>query len=138
MSPDAYIRRKHAARANRAFYTALERFDLSAMKDLWLDDPTVKCVHPGGELIVGQERVMESWRRIFEGTASVRCELVDLDLEVVGDFAWANNVERLHIGLESGVMISESAATNLYVRREDEWKMILHHASPIARRFFEG
>jgi hypothetical protein len=51
--------------------------------------------------------------------------------------ALANNVERLHIGLESGTVISEAAATNVYVRREEEWRMILHHASPIARRFFE-
>ena len=137
VSPEAYTHRKHAARANRAFYKALERFDLDAMRDVWADEPTIKCVHPGGELIVGTARVMESWRLIFENSHSLRFELLDLDLEVVGDLAWANNVERFHIGLESGIVITESAATNLYVRREEEWKMILHHASPIARRFFD-
>lgn len=137
VSPETYQLRKGAARTNRAFYHALENLDLLAMRELWLDDPTVKCVHPGGELIVGSDRVMESWRLIFERSCSVRFELLDLELEVVGDLALANNIERLHIGLESGTVISEAAATNVYVRREAEWRMILHHASPIARRFFE-
>ena len=69
MSPEAYLQRKSAARANRAFYDALERLDLDALRVCWLDDPSVKCVHPGGELIVGPERVLESWRRIFENAA---------------------------------------------------------------------
>ena len=137
MSPEAYLQRKSAARANRAFYDALERLDLDALRVCWLDDPSVKCVHPGGELIVGPERVLESWRRIFENARPWQFELVDLDLEVAGEMAWANQVERLHVVLESGVLIAESAATNLWVRREEEWKLVLHHASPIARRFFE-
>ena len=137
MSPETYQLRKGAARTNRAFYSALERLDLPAMRELWLDDPSVKCVHPGGELIVGTDRVMESWRLIFENSRTVRFELIDLELEVVGDMALANHIERLHIGLESATVIHEAAATNVYVRREEGWRMILHHASPIARRFFE-
>lgn len=137
MSPETYLQRKHAARANRAFYRALETLDLDAMRGLWLDDPTVKCVHPGGELIVGTERVLESWRRIFEHTRDLRLELLDVELEVVGECAWANHVERIHFGVESGIVVSEAAATNVFVRREEQWKLVLHHSSPIARRFFE-
>ncbi|MBK7877612.1 MAG: nuclear transport factor 2 family protein [Planctomycetes bacterium] len=137
MSPEAYLHRKNAARANRAFYDALERCDLDALRTVWLDDPSVKCIHPGGELIIGPERVLESWRVVFENSKPWRFEILDLDLEVTGELAWASHVERLHVTVESGILIAESAATNLYVRREEEWKMVLHHASPIARRFFE-
>jgi ketosteroid isomerase-like protein len=143
MSPETYLRRKDVARANRDFYQALEQLDIERMRALWLDDPTVKCVHPGGELIVGAERIMESWRLIFENTKNLRFEVMDLQLEVVGDMAWANHVELLHVQRTSGgpeqvVLLSESAATNLFVRRDEGWKMVLHHASPIARRFFDG
>lgn len=136
MSPESYLLRKNAARANRAFYQALQCFDLDAMRDVWLDDPTAKCVHPGGELIVGTPRILESWRTIFGNSSGLRLEMLDLDIEVAGEFAWANNVERMHIAIESGTMISEAAATNLFVRREEEWKMVLHHSSPISRRFY--
>lgn len=137
MSPELRDLRKRAARANRAFYEALEQFDLARMRTIWLDDPGIKCVHPGGELIVGQDRVMESWRLIFGNSQGVRFEVVDLQLEVLGDMAWTNNIERFHIDVEQGVVISEAAATNLFVRRDESWKMVLHHASPIARRFFD-
>lgn len=136
MSPESYLVRKSAARANHAFYEALQSFDIEAMREVWLDDPTAKCVHPGGELIVGTSRILESWRKIFGHSAGLRLEMLDLDIEVAGGFAWANAVERMHIALDTGTVISEAAATNLFVRREEEWKMVLHHSSPISRRFF--
>lgn len=127
-----------AARANRAFYRALEGLDLERMRALWLDDPTAKCVHPGGEVIVGTDRIMASWRAIFTSSNRLRFELLEPQLEVVGEMAWASNTEILHVELERGVVLSESAVTNLFVRRDEGWKMVLHHASPIARRFYDG
>jgi ketosteroid isomerase-like protein len=137
VSPESYALHKDAARANRSFYAAVQHLDLDAMRIVWLDDPTIKCVHPGGELIIGSERVMESFRLIFEHSKSLRFEILDSELNVSGELAWANHVERMHIELESGIAVTEAAATNLFVRRDEEWKMVLHHSSPIARRFFD-
>ncbi len=130
-----YNSAKEAARANREFYRAFERLDFEAMRALWLDDDSIQCVHPASERLVGRERVHGSWAAIFKATDAIHFELQDLSIEVVGDFAWASAIERIRPG-NASEPISEAVATNLFVRRDNVWKLILHHASPIARRFF--
>jgi ketosteroid isomerase-like protein len=134
-APD-YQPSKEAARANRAFYKAFERLDMEAMRAAWLADPCIKCIHPGGEVLTGPERVLASWEAIFQSTQKIRFEIADLSIEILGDTAWATSVERIRSSTEEGLVQSEAAATNLFVKRGDEWKMVLHHASPIARHFF--
>jgi len=133
--PD-YLPRKELARANRAFYQSFERLDLDAMRALWLDDPMVRCVHPGGEVLVGRERVIASWGAIFANTERIRFDIEDLAIELVGDMGWVTSVERIKTKTDDGPLTSEAAVTNLFVRLDGEWRMVLHHASPIARRFF--
>lgn len=133
--PD-YVPRKELARANRAFYQSFERLDLAAMRELWLDDPMVRCIHPGGEVLVGRERVIASWGAIFANTEKIRFDIEDLAIELVGDMGWVTSVERIKTNTDEGLMTSEAAVTNLFVRRGSDWRMVLHHASPIARRFF--
>jgi ketosteroid isomerase-like protein len=135
MSDPQYLARKEAARANRAFYQAFTSLDLEAMRAVWLDDPGVKCIHPGGEVLVGLPRVLASWEAIFRNTPSIRFELADLDVAIVGGLAWASATERIQQGPLDGPA-AEAAVTNLFVLHEGRWRMILHHASPIARRFF--
>ena len=130
-----YNSAKEAARANREFYRAFERLDFEAMRAVWLDDDSIQCVHPASERLVGRERVHASWAAIFRATDAIHFDLEDLSIEIVGDFAWASLIERIRPGKE-GEPLSEAVATNLFVRRDDGWKLILHHASPIARRFF--
>jgi ketosteroid isomerase-like protein len=134
-APD-YVPSKAAARANRAFYKAFEKLDLDAMRAAWLDDPMIKCIHPGGEVLTGPERVLASWAAIFQNTAKIRFEIADLSIEILGDMAWATSVERIRSSTDEGLVHSEAAATNLFVKRGEEWKLVLHHASPIARHFF--
>lgn len=136
MSEPEYEDSKEVARLNRAFYQAFERLDLEAMQSIWLDDPGIKCVHPGGETLAGRERVLGSWKMIFENTTKIRVEIEDLSISMLGEYAWASNVERVRAPVENGITVTEMAATNLYRRVEGRWWMMLHHASPIARRFF--
>lgn len=133
--PD-YVPRKELARVNRAFYQSFEKLDLEAMRGLWLDDPLVRCIHPGGEVLVGPERVLASWGAIFANTQSIRFDLEDLSIEILGDVGWVTSIERIQTGSGEGQHTSEVAATNVFVRRAGEWRLVLHHASPIARRFF--
>ncbi len=135
MEDARYNDAKDAARANREFYRAFERLDYEAMRAVWLDDDSIQCVHPASERLVGRERVHGSWAAIFKATQAIRFELEDLTIEIVGDFAWASAIERIRPNAEAEP-ISEAVATNLFVRRSDGWKLLLHHASPIARRFF--
>ena len=135
MEDAQYNASKEAARANREFYRAFEHLDIDAMRAVWLDDDSIQCVHPASERLVGRERVLGSWDAIFKATEAIHFELQDLTIEIVGDFAWASAIERIRPG-KPGEPISEAVATNLFVRREAGWKLLLHHASPIARRFF--
>ena len=135
MQDAPYDSAKAAARANREFYRAFERLDLAAMRAVWLDDDSIQCVHPASERLVGRERVLGSWAAIFKATDAIHFELQDLSIEIVGEFAWASAIERIRPG-NASEPISEAVATNLFVRRGGEWKLLLHHASPIARRFF--
>ena len=139
-APD-YAAAKDVARANREFYRAFEARDLAAMRRVWLADEAVRCVHPAGEILCGSERVMASWQAIFACTPPLRFEISDLSIHVAGEMAWVMNVERIRAasGGEAeadGAELSVTAATNLFVRRDGAWRMLLHHASPVQRRFF--
>jgi ketosteroid isomerase-like protein len=135
MPDPRYAASKEVAKANRAFYRAFEQLDIAAMTALWLDDDSIRCVHPGCDLLVGRERVLGSWLAIFGSTDAIRFELADLSIEITGECAWATNVERIRTTLRGAEHVSEAIATNLYVLRDAQWRLALHHASPIARRF---
>ena len=60
--------------ANRRFYQALSDLDLDAMASVWLEEPWVRCVHPGWPMLSGWDDVMESWKRIFDNTATASGE----------------------------------------------------------------
>lgn len=138
MADPYYEARKEVARANRSFYRAFERQDPAAMRAIWLDSPTVKCIHPGGQVLSGIDRVQASWEAIFENTEGIRFDLADLDIQIEGGVAWVLGVERIRSSSSSSPgqpLLSEMAGTNLFVRRDGDWKLVLHHASPISRRF---
>ena len=127
---------KGATRANLAFYQSFEALVLPAMQRVWLADDRVQCVHPGGELLIGRKLVLDSFHSIFEHTEAIRFELTDVRVEVAGDAAWATLVERIRLHVEGQVLDSQAAATNVFVRTPDGWRMAVHHASPVQRRFY--
>ena len=76
------------ARANENFYRAFESLDIKEMEKVWAKDCEIQCGHPGWRILRGWEPVMESWRRIFENTPSMRFMLTDVSIDVRGGFAW--------------------------------------------------
>ncbi len=135
---DSYRIQKEVARANRAFYEAFERLDLDAMAAVWAPDDRVRCVHPGWELIVGLERVLMSWDLIFKHTTSIAFDVTDLAIEVLGDgLAWVTCVENIRGGDDPAAAATQALATHLFERDDGgEWRLLLHHASPIVNRGF--
>ncbi|MEO6726022.1 MAG: nuclear transport factor 2 family protein [Blastocatellia bacterium] len=119
--------------ANERFYRALENADLHAMGAVWLHDTWVKCVHPGWDLIVGWERVRESWRQIFEGNTGMRVAATEVEIKIEGDFALVSCYEMLAVFLDSAraPVSVRTTATNLFQRARGEWRMIHHHASQV-------
>ena len=115
--------------ANQRFYRTFESLSVAAMRALWLETPTVKCVHPGWEPMIGFEAVMQSWERIFANTSHIEFEIADEIIFVEGDLAVVSNSERLQSAGAGQSASGAVHATNVYLRYEHDWLMVVHHAS---------
>jgi uncharacterized protein (TIGR02246 family) len=115
--------------ANAAFYAALNDGDLDAMSDVWFPADWSECVHPGWTALRGWEAVRESWRLIFEGSSRVAVSASDVRVRIIGDVAWVSCVERIATTDADQIHTSMAQATNLFVRHDGRWRMVVHHAS---------
>lgn len=111
---------------NLAFYAAFAERDLEAMAELWAEEADVACLHPGWPLLEGRDEVLESWMRILAnpGSPTVRC--AQAKARIVGSFAWVTCIEVLED--------VQLAATNLFVREGEAWRLVHHQASPLPGR----
>jgi ketosteroid isomerase-like protein len=110
--------------ANEAFYHAFRREDPTAMDELWARHAPVACIHPGWDALIGRDRVMASWLAIMNnGAPAIRC--VAPRVQRLGDAAFVICEE--HVG--GGRLL----ATNVFVHEDGQWRMVHHHAGPIAR-----
>lgn len=115
--------------AEAAFYEAFEKADLDAMMTVWSDEDDIVCVHPGGARLTGVEQVRESWRRIFQSGQTLRFRLRQLHA-VNGMTLVVHSVyEQISVGGEARLR-APAIATNVYMRTEGGWRMVVHHASP--------
>ena len=119
-----------AEKAQQVFYRAIERADLAQMMAVWAEDDDIVCIHPGGPRYRGIDEVRESWRRILARGPELKFELLDAR-SVPGRILSVHSViER--IAYVRGALSPVSAiATNIFVRSDHGWQMLVHHASPI-------
>lgn len=121
--------------ANAAFYAAFESADLDAMAALWLDDPETLCVHPGTLPVRGSSAINRSWAMIMANTPYIQFFLTDVQVNVLGDVASVACTENVLTADEHTEQDSfagaRAVATNVFVRREDGWRLWIHHASPV-------
>lgn len=113
---------------NDAFYAAHEAHDLTAMRAVWEHSDRVVCIHPGWPIIRGWDGVEASWNRIFHGPGRNQFIVTNDVVTVAGDQAWVTLDENVVAPGGTGTI----AATNLYVRADGGWRMVLHHGSPVA------
>ncbi len=125
--------------ANSAFYAALESRDLDAMSDVWEHSDRIVVTHPGWPMLRGWARVAGSWDAIFHNTGYIQFVLTNDQVTVVGDSAWVTLDENILQSAESDELSgSKATSINLFVRShdfgpgDDNWKMVVHHASPVA------
>ena len=121
--------------ANAAFYAAFERGDFDAMQDLWALDDGVVCVHPASTPIRGRRDVMRSWMVLMANAAYIQFFLTDVEAAVVGDVATVTCTENVlsaapgtPVGMFAG---GSAAATNVFRRVDGDWRLWVHHASPV-------
>jgi ketosteroid isomerase-like protein len=111
--------------ANGAFYASFASGDAAAMDALWARGSPVACCHPGWEPLLGRARVLASFQAIFAaGPPPVRCESASVHL--LGEVAYVICTEQLPGG--------QLAATNVFIREERRFRLVHHHAGPVARQ----
>lgn len=120
---------------NASFYRALETLDLDAMDRLWCHERWVRCVHPGGDAIVGWEDVRRSWQQIFASTRWIRVTPTAVDVKVLGSVGMVACSENITAANEGDVGLAVAQATNLFRHTPAGWLMVLHHASPAPVQF---
>ena len=128
MSVDSKI---SVEQANAAFYRALESSVIERMDDVWAHEAWVRCVHPGWDMIVGWQRVRESWIMIFEGGQKMRASPSEVWVSITGDLALVTCTENITVFNDASFDSAQATATNIFINREGRWLMIHHHASPI-------
>ena|SRR2546430_1338469 len=110
--------------ANQRFYAAFAARDAAAMEALWAREVELVCLHPGWEPLLGRDPVLQSWRRILLGGGAppgIRCE--QPVARVAGSVGWVVCREIVPGGA--------LAATNVFIREGDTWRLAHHHASPL-------
>ena len=125
------IKEELAIEVNKKFYKAFNARDLDAMKSVWSSRENVICVHPGWDPLNGFEPIMESWQGIFKNSGNMDIQVSDVTVTASEDLAWVSCVEKLYTIATNGVLASKVFSTNLFQLNEGNWKMIMHHASPM-------
>ena len=119
--------------ANESFYKAFETLQITAMEQVWAKDAEIQCGHPGWRILRGWGPVMESWKRIFENTPSIKFTLTDVKVEVHDEIAWVTLYENLNSSIQGQNYSAAILTTNLFRRTPDGWRMILHHGSSVSQ-----
>ena len=119
--------------ANQRFYAAFESRDMEAMASAWAHDENVQCVHPGWDLLIGWEEIRDRWARIFANAKRVRIALSSVWIRAEGDVGWVACTEHVTTAFADGFDEATVQATNIFVRRQGEWLLVAHHASPLPR-----
>lgn len=123
---------QHALRAvNQAFYAAFEQLDLTAMTNLWARKVLVSCVHPGWDLVLGHEAVMQSFRTIFEGTSEIHFHSEDTQVTAGAEMGWVVSREVLSTAVRGVPVENTLTAVNTFVLEQGVWRVAHHHAAPL-------
>jgi ketosteroid isomerase-like protein len=113
--------------ANSSFYRAFSAGDYAAMAKLWAERAPISCVHPGMPALLGREAVMESWRQILNGSAPFVMRADHTQVLMHGELAIVTCYEG------NADQPAHLAATNVFVLEADAWRLVHHHAGPLAR-----
>jgi hypothetical protein len=113
--------------ANAAFYQAFLDRDLAAMDRVWALRLPVLCIHPGAAPLATREQVLASWHNILVNPRSpilehrVETVLHFGDIALLTCYEWSKNQPDAAL-----------VATNGFALEDGVYKMILHHAGPVA------
>jgi uncharacterized protein (TIGR02246 family) len=111
------------------FYEALQTGDIARLMAVWSDDDEIVCVLPGGPRVVGPLAIRASFEAVFaNGGIPVRLERVRR-LTHPGA-AVHHLLVRVDIATDEGTQVAWVMVTNVYLKTDQGWRLVAHHASP--------
>jgi uncharacterized protein (TIGR02246 family) len=111
------------------FYEALQQADIGKLMAVWSDDDEVVCVLPGGPRVIGHRAIRSSFEAVFaQGGIPVRPEKVRR-LTQPG-VAVHHLLARVDVETAEGAQTAWIIATNVYLKTDQGWRLVTHHASP--------
>ncbi|MEU8133186.1 nuclear transport factor 2 family protein [Streptodolium elevatio] len=126
---------------NLALWTAVEEGDLDRLGAIWADGPEaagITCVHPGWPVLRGRAEVLRSYALIMANTSYVQFFLTDVQVTLDGDVAILSCTASLLTGMgeedggdDTGFAGGQAVVTNIFRRKDGDWRLWLHHASPV-------
>ena len=120
---------------NAELYAAFEEGDIDRMEAVWDDAEDVCCIHPGWPLLRGRARVLRSWSVIMANTNYIQFFLTGVHTVIDADVAVVTCEENILTAIaDPDGGLSQSAkvvSTNVFRRRDDGWRLWLHHGSPV-------
>jgi len=120
-----YAATKAVIEVNEDWYKVFRAKSLRGMSHLWLKADYVKCIHPGGGIFTGYDKVLQSWEIPFDWDHHFDIQVHDIRVRVFGDMAWVTLKEFVNAAVEPLL------ATNIYEFHDGRWFMVHHHSSPI-------
>ena len=112
-----------------AYYDALESGDLDGLLAVWDESEDIACSLPMTSLAVGRSAVASVWRGLLDTLKRVDLQTRHLAWIHADDLA-IHLLEELPAGAP-GQTAPPVYATNIYRRRADGWRMILHQNAPL-------
>ncbi|KAK1324526.1 F-box protein SKIP8 [Acorus calamus] len=120
-----YAATKAVLNVNREFYNIIRDRSLLAMRRIWLHADYVKCVHGSGELFVGYDAVIESWRLGFNWDGQgVAFDIRDVCCRVLTDMAFVT-MKAYVVDMDTGPF----NMTNVFEFHNGRWHIVHHHSS---------
>ena len=111
--------------ANERFYAAFAACDVDALDALWSHKTPVACVHPGWAPLFGRDAVIESWATILSGPGAPAISCHDPRPNFLSESI-------CHVICYELIERTALVATNIFVKEQNHWRLVLHHATPVA------
>ena len=116
--------------AEDTFYDAFEEGDLDKMMAAWANSEEITCIQPLSEQVQGQRAVRQSWEKVFATGAKVEIEIHHKQWIETSEMAIHIVHEQLVFNGDRSRLPPPLIATNVYIKNDLGWHMVLHHASP--------
>lgn len=117
--------------AEAAFYSAIERHDVNAMRDIWSNSDRAAYIEPNGNAAVGIEAIIETMAHAFASAPFVQFELTHLTQSEPGNSA-AIRLVRENVTFVADNRKTALVGTNVFRRDATGWKILLHQATRLA------